>query len=227
MKLSNKILVGFFGLAFIYLTAVFAEIRLRGTPNIIDDTNSIAETVDLSGIAYIILEDLDKDINVIGSDRPRIEVRSLSGDLLKKVKYRISGDTLILSQLQSEGIKTIKVSIFITKTGLKGITVNSATAIVKGLEQNLLYISQSAGRIWMSDNAIDKIRMKASDKSYLDISGTDLDTLSANIDQSVAHIASPVGILEGSMKNNSFLRVSNVDDIDFKKDKSSTLHLYQ
>lgn len=32
MKLSNKILIGFFGLIFIYMTAVFTEFKLRGTP---------------------------------------------------------------------------------------------------------------------------------------------------------------------------------------------------
>jgi hypothetical protein len=227
MKLSNKILIGFFGFAFIYLTAVFAEIRLAGTPNIIDDTNSIAETADISGVAYIVLQDLDKDVNVIGSDQPRLEVRSFSGDLLQKMKYKISGDTLTLSELQSKDRKTVKISVFVPKGSLKGMTVNAAVAIVKGLDQEFLYISQNAGRIRISDNRIAKIHIEASGRSYLDISATHLDTLSATIEESQVHISSSVKFLQGSMKNNSAFSASDVDEIQFKKDESSRLNLYQ
>ena len=86
MKLSNKILVGFFGFLFLYLTAAFTEIRLNGTPNVINDSNSKIETVDLSGIRYIVVGDVDKNINITGSDRSQLEVRSFSGDLLKHLK---------------------------------------------------------------------------------------------------------------------------------------------
>src|SRR5687768_6562742 len=106
MKLSNKILFGFFGFAFIYLTAVFAEVRLRGIPNIINDNNSIAETVDVSGVSYLVLQNLDKQVNVVGSDRARLEVRSISGNLLQKLNYQVSGDTLTLSEGNSEEVKT-------------------------------------------------------------------------------------------------------------------------
>jgi len=227
MKLSNKILIGFFGIIFLYLTAVFAEIRLRGTPNIIDDTNSIAETADIPAVAYLVLRNLDKDVNVIGSDQPRLEVRSFSGNLLQRVKYNISGDTLTLSHLHSDDIKTIKITLFVAKTGLHGMTVDSAAAIVKGLQQEVLYIFQHAGRISMSDNTIAKIHMEASARSHLDISSTNLDTLSAKIEESQAYISSSIKRLEGSMKSNSFLRVHDIEEIQFKKDKSSTLTWYQ
>ena len=227
MNLSNKILIGFFGIIFLYLTAVFAEIRLRGTPNIIDDTNSIAETVEIQGVAYLVLHDLDKDINVIGSDQPRLEVRSFAGDLLQRVNYKISGDTLTLSDLKAEDVKTIKITVFVPKTGLHGMTVDSAAAIVKGLERDYLYISQYAGRISMSDNKIAKILLKALGQSYFDIWATELDTLSATIEESQVAISSPIKRLEGSMKKNSFLRVHDIGDIEFKKDESCTLTWYQ
>ena len=224
MKLSNKILIGFFGFAFIYLTAVFAEVRLRGTPNIINDSNSVAETVDISEVAYLVLQDVDYRIDIIGSDHSQLEVRSIAGDLLKSLKHKMSGDTLTLSDFQSEGRRTVKISVFVPKTGLKGITVNAAEASVKGLAQELLYISQNAGRIWMSGNRIGTIRLEASGKSHLDISATGVDTLSAKIDNSQVLISSPVGLLQGSLKNNAFLRVSDIDEIQLKKDETSRLN---
>lgn len=227
MKLSNKILASFFGLAFIYLTAVFAEVRFRGTHNIMNEANSIAETVDLSGVSYVILQDLDQDIAVVGSDHPRLEVRSSSGDFLKGLKYNISSDTLTLSEFRMEERRTVRISVFLPEGGLKGLTVNDAQASIKGFEQGLLYISQNAGRIWMSDSKIDKVCLRLWSKSNLHITATVLDTVSANIDNSEVVISSPVGLLQGSMKNNAFLRTNAIDEIQFKKDTTSRLNMYE
>lgn len=227
MKLSNKVLIGFFGFIFLYLTAVFAEIRLRGTEYLIDDSNSIAQTVDIPGLSYLVLEDIDRDINVIGSDQPRLEVRSREGDLLESIKYRISGDTLKLSDVELNDANAFAISVFVPKSGLTAIVLDSAGAIVKGLEQAHLDISQKAGRIRMSDSNIGKINIEALNGSYLDISNTNLDTLSANIEESQAYVWSSIKRLEGSMKNKAFLRVHNVDDIQFKKDETSTINWYQ
>ena len=228
MKLSNKILCGFFGFIFIYLTAVFTEIRLTGTPNFIDDNNSIDETVNIPGFAYVVLQDIDKNINIIASESPQLEVRSLSGDLLKKFKYHVSNDTLTLSGLLSEKVPAVKITLFVPKTGFKGMTVNKSEVSVNGLRQDHLHISQNAGRIWMSDCKIGKIQMNASSQSSLDISSTSLDTLSAELQGSEVQLSSsPLKLLEGSMKQKSSLRGDDIDEIQFKKDESSRLNLYQ
>jgi hypothetical protein len=227
MKLSNKILIGFFGFIFIYLTAVFAEVRLRGTPDIINETNSIAETVDISGVSYLVLHDLAHNIAVSGADHPRLEVRSISGDVLKTLKYNISGDTLTLSELQPEEMRRVMISVFVPEAGLKGITVNDAQASVKGLEQELLYISQKGGRIWMSDNKIGKVHLEVSGKSNLHITATTLDTVSATIDNSEVVISSAVGLLQGSMKNNSVLQMNACSEIQFKKDVTSRMNMWE
>jgi hypothetical protein len=225
MKLSNKILLGFFGFIFLYLTAAFAELRLTGSPNVINDKNSIAETTDISGVNYVVIRDMDTQINVIGSDRAQLEVRSFSGTLLEKLNYKISGDTLTLSGIESKEVKTIKISVFVPETSLKGITVNRSVAIVRGLQRDVLQISQKSGTIWMSESRITKIQMDL-DESYLDISGTRLDTLSVNIERSEVSIDAPVGLLQGSMKSSSQLRMSDIGEIQFKKDESSRLNLF-
>jgi hypothetical protein len=225
MKLSNKILIGFFGFVFLYLSAAFVEVRLTGSPNVVDDKNSIAETVDLSGITYVVLKDLDKNVKVIGSDRSQLEVRSLAGDFLKKLQYKVSGDTLTLSGLQSQDIRTVTISVFVPNTTLKGITVNSAVARIEGFQQEFLHISQNSGSIWMTDSRISKIEMDLN-HAYLDISGTNLDTVSVRAERSTVNISSPVGILQGSIKNGAFLHLYNLEEIQLKKDESSKLSLY-
>jgi hypothetical protein len=225
MKLSNKILLGFFGFVFIYLTAAFAEVRLRGTPTVMDDKNSTGETVHIPGVTHLVLDGIDKEINVVGSDRARLEVRSLDGHLLTKLKYKVSGDTLTLSRVQSDGIKTIRITVFIPETSLKGITVNNSVAVLKGLQTGFLRISQNSGTVLMTGTRIGKIEVDLN-KSYLDISDAKLDTVSAKIESSTVNIFSPVGLLQGYMKDNAFLRLTEIGEIQLKKDQSSRLTLY-
>ncbi len=226
MKLSNKILIGFFGFVFLYLTAVFAEVRFRGTLTVIDDANSVAETVDISGVTYLVLQDLDHHINIIGSEAPRLEVRSRSGDLLQRLNYDISGDTLSLSDLHDEDIRSLRISVFVSKR-LKGVTVNAAAATIEGLAQDRLDLSQNAGRIYMSGNTIGTIHLEASAESYLDYSAHGLDTLVLSVDDSQVMVHSTVTVLKGSMKNNAFLGLDDVREIQFKTDESSALSLYR
>lgn len=224
MKLSNKILIGFFSFLFLYLTAVFAEIRFRGTPNIIDNSNSIAETADISGVRHLVLPDLDKRIYVEGSDHPRLEVRSLSGDQLKKLKYHISGDTLTLSELELEKDAPVKISIYVNN--LLGMTVNGASVTVNGLDEKELSVYQIGGQVRMDNNTLKKLHIEAINEAYFYMSGAKLDTLSTQLDDSQATIELPLTLLKGSIKNRSYLRVGGAEEIQFKKDGTSSLYLY-
>jgi hypothetical protein len=225
MKLSDKILLAFFGFIFIYLTAAFVEVRLSGTLNVIDDRNSKAETVDIAGVAYLILTDLDKTVDVLGSDRAQLVVRSLSGDVLKNLKYQLSGDTLTVSGVGTMINDPVRIYVFVPGN-LKGITVNSSDAVVRNLQLENLKISQNSGRISMSDNRISSMELNLSNHSFLDVSGGSTDTLSAAIERSQVNIYSPVGVLHGSMKENSSLHLRDLRDIKLTKDESSILSLY-
>jgi hypothetical protein len=227
MKLSHKILIGFFGSAFLYLSAAFVEVRMTGTPNVINDKNSIAETVDLAGVSFVIVNNLEGNIKVIGSDRAELEVRSFAGDALKKMKYTVSGDTLTLSGLESAEMGKVRISVFIPSTGLRGITVMSSVVAVQGLDQNHLQLSQDAGRIWMSESEISSLDMDLSNSSFLDINSSTLDTLSATIAHSEVHISSPVGLVQGSMNDASSMRLTDIREIKLKKDESSNLNMYR
>jgi hypothetical protein len=225
MKLSNKILLGFFGFIFIYLTAAFVEVRMTGTLNVIDDKNSVAETADIHGIAYLIINDLDISVNVIGSDRAQLEVRSLSGDVLKKLKYQLSGDTLRLWGVGSEIDGPVRISVFVPGS-LKEITVNTSHVIVRNLQQQQLRIAQNSGRLTMSDSRISKMEMDLSNQSYLGVFTTNVDTLSASIVRSQVKFDSSVGLLRGSMKENSILQLNGLREILLTKDETSVVNLY-
>lgn len=226
MKLSNKILLGFFGFIFLYLNAAFTEIRLTGSPNTINDENSIAEKIDFSAINYLFLNGVNKEVNVIGSDQSSLEVRSISGDLLKKVKYVVSGDTLTLSGIDAGDIQAFKITVFVPSARFKAINANSAEAHIKGLHTQVLNIYQKKGRIYMSDCHIERVELGL-EAAYLNISEASVDTVSLTLETSTVNIYSPLMRLQGSLHNQSFLEhLSNVEEIHLKKDESSKLNVH-
>lgn len=226
MKLSNKILTGFFGVIFIYLTAAFTEVRFRGTPKLIGDSNSIAETVDISKVNYLILSDLERSIRVYESDNPRLEVRSLSGNLLKKVKYTIKGDTLSLSQPDLEDHERLRISVYVSSHSFKGLTANGTSIFIEGLDQQELTISQNASWVTINEsNKLSKLQLKATNKANFTMTDNALDTLFVLIDESQVTIEAPVKLVEGSMANDSYLRLRGTSEIKFKKDETSRLYL--
>jgi hypothetical protein len=226
MKLSDKILFGFLGFIFLYLTASFAELRINGTPNVIDDKNSVAETVAIPGVQYLVVTGVGNSINVTGADRSVLEVRSFTGDFLGKVKYKVSGDTLTISGILSEATERVKISVILPKTSLKGIAVDGSVLRIEGLQSAHLSISQNSGSIRMTGSTIGKTELNLN-KGYFEISETRLDTVSATLERSQVNIFSLVGLLKGSMKNESAVRVNDVQEIQLKKDESSRLYMMQ
>jgi hypothetical protein len=192
----------------------------------LNDENSIVETVDLAGVSSIKVIGVDRDVHVIGSNKSRLEVRSLTGDMLTKLKYNISGDTLMLTGFQSEENKRVKISVFISNASLKVITINKASVVVEGLQQDYLHLLENGGRIWMRNNNISSIKMNASNQSFLNITGDSIDTVSANVEGSEIHIYAPIRILQGSLINKAFMQVTEVLEIQVKKDESSRLNMH-
>lgn len=225
MKLSNKILLGFFGFIFLYLNAAFMEIRLTGSPNIINDENSIAERIDLSVINYLVLNGVDKDVNVIGSDQSSLEVRSISGDFLKKIKYVVSGDTLTLSGIDAGDIETFKITVFVPSS-FKAINTTNSRATIKGLHTPLLNIYQTKGDVSMSDCSIATIELNLN-AAHLSIYNATMEMMSVELEASTVNIHSPLMRLQGSLKNKSLLLIEDAQDIQLKKDKNSRLNLYR
>ncbi len=226
MKLSNKILIGFFGFIFIYMTAAFTEIRLKGDPNQLDEFNGISETVGIVGINYLILPDLDQSISIVGTNDPRIEVRSIKGDVLQYLEYEVSGDTLTIIQFDLEEKSRVKLFIHVPKTKFAGVTMKDAGVTIGELDVPSLTINQYDGWIRLGENnKVGKLNLKAEHDAYFNINGGSLDSLSAQVDGSQLSIMSPVRVVEGSISNDAYVTLEGTTEIRFKKDESSRLIL--
>jgi hypothetical protein len=223
MKLSNKILIAFFSLAFIYLNAAFMEIRLRGTNNLLEDDNSIAETVYITGYNYLILPKFNHTIHVVGSDTSRIEVRSLNGDLLQELTYEKTGDVLSLESLNVDEDVSIRITVYVPKSSFRGMTVNGGNVTITGLDQEVLDITQTAGLIKIDGQTrLEKLHLEST-SAYFNISEAHIDTLSLVLENAEVAVTPPVSCLKGSTTGASVVRLSEVEFIDFQKGEESWL----
>ncbi len=226
MKLSNRILIGFFGFVFIYLIAAFTEIRFRGNLNHLDESTGLVETADLSGFTYLIIRDLDESVTLVAADVPGIEVRSITGDLLKNLKYEVKGDTLELTQLQLEENVNLNLTVYVPKNSLTGMTIYDVSVVIKGMDQKQLAIRQQAGSIrFVEGNRLEKLSIQATDNGNLNFSGHPLDTVSIQLNNSNVHIESGTSRVEGKMVNDSYLWIRDVNEIDFTKDETCRLFI--
>jgi hypothetical protein len=226
MKLSNKILIGFFGFIFVYMMAAFTEIRFRGYKRDLKGVDTKVENASLGSVGYIVLSDSEHRVTISSSDEPRIEVKSMDGGLISNVNYEMAGDTLKLKVGDMVTDKPVQVTIFVDKNTFRGLQATKASVSLTNLSQQALSITQSGGSIRMDgDVNVTNLSIAASDNANLDASGLSVNLLSVQMDDSKVMIWSPVVQLRGSILNDSFLRIDGVDDIQFTKDKSSRIQI--
>lgn len=226
MKLSNKILIGFFGGGMIYMLMAFTEIRFRGDDRRFTTENAKVESQLLNGIRFIKLNDPGKRINIQSSNESRIEMRSKEGGLLSKLKYTIEGDTLIMDQVEMDDVR-FSLTIYVSESNFTGLYANDASVYISDLDLPVMAIIQSGGRVvFDNDIYLQRLLLQASQDATFAMHNGRIDTVTLNMDQSDATIRSKIGRLEGYMANRSGLFAESINDIEFKKDKSSSIRLF-
>jgi len=224
MKLSNKILIGLFGFLFLYMFVAFTEMRLKGDLNRLDDSNSISETVDIDSMKYLKLVDISHRITIYGSDKPRIEIKSISGDVLQYLKYYLEGDTLSINPIDLEKKQALDIVIYVSNSSFKGLRADKAFLYIHDLQQESLDIHQNDGSIRMnSNNKISKLNINLKNSAYLSLQDVEVDTLNAIMDEAEVVTNEPIKIVKGSMTNDSYLHLIGTSEIQIKKDESSRL----
>jgi len=224
MKLSNKILIGFFSFIFLYMIVAFTEMRLKGDLNRFDESNSISESVDIERINYLKIPDIDQRIVVSGSNRPGIEVKSISGNVLQYLKYEMEGDTLSIKSLELLKKEAVYISIYVPKNTFKGFTSTNAMVTISELDQETLDISQNDGWIKMSaSNKISKLNLNVQNSARFNLVNGKVDTLNAFMNNAEVLTNEQIKLVKGSMTNDSYLHLVGTSEIQIKKDESSRL----
>ncbi|UII19422.1 hypothetical protein [Fulvivirga ligni] len=229
MKLSNKILIGFFGFILVYMIVAFTEIRLNGTPNSIHGNIGIMDSIDITGIKYIDFNNVNNSHFSIKSaaDVPsRIEVWSEKGGAASNIKYSVTNDTLRITQVVEDENHINSLRITVQPGQLNYLSMVNSRVTVTELDQESLNISQKDGYFsLMNCPDLNEVRMNAGPGSSADFNSLDLDKLEFLGDNASVRLYVPIKHLQGSIKNNTYIYVQSVEDIQFKKDNSSRLNI--
>ena len=224
MKLSDKILIGFFGAITIYMFAAFTEMRLKGDYNGLGD-NAKREAVSIGNIRHIALSDQVRNITISSSDDPRLELISRDGGLLSKLQYDLIGDSLIVDGIQLEKKVHFDLIIYFPQHGIAQLDIQGGYANINDLHVSSLVLMQSGGMVFMNRNSTSILSIVAKEDAAINCYDLQVDTLRLDLDQSHVALPSRVRHLEGSMVNGSRLSMGEVNNIVFKQDTTSSLML--
>lgn len=226
MQLSNKILIGLFSFLFLYMIVAFTEMRFKGDLNRFDDSNSISEKAEITSVNYVTIPELEPRIIIIGSDKPGIEVKSVTGNVLQNLKYEITGDTINIISMELTEKQLVNITIHVSKSTFRGLSSINSGVIISDLQQESLDINQNDGWIRMSDtNKIGRLNLTAQNYAYFSFLKGEIDTLNTTIHGSEVSIPQPMKLVKGSMTNGSYLHLQGTSEIQFKKDEGSRLIL--
>lgn len=229
MKPSNKTLIVFFGVILSYTLMAFAEIRIRGEHKDLTEKNSIAEVAPLENLKYVVIpEDIEKKITISSSNKPRIELKSQSGDIISRMNYKFKNDTLTLQEFDmGENEEHFHMTVFVPITGFEGLSTTSSDLSFLDLKQASLSIIQTGGRVtFQRDIEIEKLSIWGKDDATFNIYSSSIDTIAVDLDNSDLSIRSEVNRLEGYLVNKAALSAEGVNDMQLKKDKGSSIRIF-
>ncbi len=225
MKLSNKILIGFFGLVLTYMLAAFTEVRLRGESSHFTSENAIVENIALAEVGFIVVPDLDKKVTITTDEEPRIRLRSIKGDLSKHVSYSMKGDTLVFERLTVPEDTRYELHVFVQSGQVRGIDATYSSLEVGDLGRATLDVTQKGGVLVMGGNfSMDTMNLQASRGAQFDTWNSQVDVLALDMNSANVEIRGVVGRLEGEMINESYLSVGSAREFAFRKDGTSRLN---
>jgi hypothetical protein len=204
----------------------FTELRLKGDINRLIDTNSVSETTAITGVNYLVLSDLNQRIIILGSDNPRIEVKSITGKVMQYLKYNISGDTLFIKSMKLIKDQRANILIHVPKKDFMGVTSKNTQVAIKNLAPETLSIIQRGGQISIeSENTLTKLNIRTEESANFLVQHCKIDTINAIINDSEVIIYPQVKLFQGSIENDSYLNLKSPHEIKFKKDESSKLSI--
>lgn len=223
MKLSNKILLAFIGVIFLYTILASAEVRFRGTNNYIEDHDLIVESLPVEDYKYLIIKDLKIPVSIHKSGQTRIEISSINGNSLNKVSFNIKNDSLIIDSSDFIKEKHLFLAIYLPNSA-NLIKSQSENIKITALDLDSLTVFQKGGRVTVEEGVkLDWLNLRASKNAKINMNSASVENIQVNIENSSVSINQKVSTINGIVRDQSRLLTRSFSHISIDRDESSKL----
>jgi hypothetical protein len=228
MKTSNKILLGLLTTIFLFITAVFIDIRVFGVHR--SERNMIKKThnIDLGNYKYLKTKNINS-LEIRPSANNHLNFIAYNDTVEFAIDYRIENDTLFLIGKKSPQYYT-HYSLY-TQSEIKSILALDSKIELKGLKQDEIFIKIDGGEAycWGKDSLRLSIFKKCNISqvnSRLNLHNVKIDTLKIDMVKSRAEFVKNIPVLNATMNDKSNLQLRKVSEAKFTSDKSSRIYFH-
>ena len=232
MKLSNKILIGFFSTILLYTFMVMLEVRLYGKQTLWDGnqvaSDVITESQPLNNPAFLDVTGGKGFIRVAQSDQPRVEMQSYTGNLLEQITFEEDEDTLRINTTDFDPDVRYRLSIYVNQKDTLKINADKAILSISELIIKQLEINQMGGRINVTDSSqVANLMLTAADTARFEADASIVERVQINSSNSRVLILTSPKELIGSLTNESLLLTENPLKVQVERDTTSIIRVIE
>lgn len=231
MKLSNKILIGFFSIGMLYTFAVMLEVRLYGKYTFWRDGeirgDIITETRSIDHPKFLSLTGNRRYVKIVQSDNPRVEIQSLDGNLLSQISIAEEADTLTIDYASFSPKDMYTMVVYLPAQDTLDLATTAAFLRLDSINLAQLNVQQAGGNIRLAeDSEVTKLAINATDTARFDVTDSRVDSIQVGLDKrSVVSILSEVKHLSGTLIQKSLLVAEEPRKIQVSRDDSSSIRI--
>ncbi|MEL6559353.1 MAG: hypothetical protein AAFQ94_14275 [Bacteroidota bacterium] len=227
MKLSNKILLGFFGCIILYTLLAAGEVRFRG--NFRGDVREglLIESVNIGGYKHLIINSSNIEVSIDQSDTTRIEVKSEKTEDDIKLTYRLSGDSLIIDSVNMTDEVDRIIKIYLDNR-IETINSNAIRTYIRKFEIDSLTVIANAKYLSIGDDAeIKNLRLKGFDGANVFVFSEMIGFLDLKIDDANVTVRNELSEINAELVNGAVLSSKAPDNLQFKRDRDCKVIMYR
>lgn len=228
MKLSNKILLGFFGTVILYTLIAAGEIRFKGVLRSENKEGFLVESIAIDSHKHLIIRNSNIDISVNQSETTRMEIRSYNEEKHLKISYQTSGDTLIINSVNpTEESETTIINVYLDNR-LQSITSKAIRTYVRNFKSDSLTVIASENYLsFDDDNEIQHLQLTGQEGASVYLLSDQVNSLDLLIDDATVTVIKELAEINAELINGAVLTSKAPDNLQFKKERNCKVMMYQ
>lgn len=227
MKLSNKILLGFFGCIILYTLLAASEVRFRGSFRGDVLEGHLIETVNTGSYKHLIINSSNIEVSIDQSDTTRIEIKSEKADDIMELPYRLSGDSLIIGSINQTDEEDRIIKIYLDNR-IKTINSNAIRTYIRNFKSDSLTVIAEENYLSFQDDVeIKHLRLIGTEGANVSVLSDLVDLLDLRLDDASVTVMAELTEINAELVNGAVLSSKAPDNLQFTKERDCKVIMYR